>query len=95
MKERVVRLMVALVATAFLLAPGLSFAQANPCAAKTDKKAVTGSKEKTSKSKTGAANPCAANNPCAAKTDKKAATDSKEKAAKSKTGAANPCAPKK
>jgi hypothetical protein len=80
MKERVVGLMAALVATAFLLAPGLSFAQANPCAAKMDKKAATDAKEKTAKSKTGAANPCAAT--------------ADKKAAKSKMGAENPCAAK-
>lgn len=34
MQKRLARFMVALVATAFLVIPGLSFGQANPCAAK-------------------------------------------------------------
>ncbi len=78
MKERVVHMLLVLATATFLLTPSLSFAQANPCAAKdssaaknpcavkADKKADKGKKEKAAKSKKGAENPCAVN-PCATK----------------------------
>jgi len=68
-------------ATAFLLVPNLSFAQANPCAAKNP---------------CAAQNPCAANNPCAVKgqTKGKAKKGKSAKAAENPC-AANPCATKK
>lgn len=77
MKKVKVFSVMALLVGAFLLAPGLTFAQANPCAAKNP---------------CAAQNPCAAKNPCAVKTDKKAGKGTKETAAKAKKEAANPCA---
>lgn len=77
MKKRLVRLALGLVAATFLLAPGLSFAQVNPCAAKNP---------------CSVKNPCAAQNPCAVKSDKKAPKGTKDKAPQSGTQGQNPCA---
>ena len=56
MRKMYVHFILAVVAAAFLLAPGLTFAQANPCAPKTKQKSQNPC----------AVNPCAAKNPCAA-----------------------------
>lgn len=81
MKKKSVRFILALVVAAFLLAPGLGFAQVNPCAAKNP---------------CAVKNPCAAKNPCAVKSEKKPAKGKAAKGTKKAENpcAANPCAAK-
>lgn len=76
MRDRLARFSLAVIAAAFLMAPSVSFAQANPCAAKNPR----------------AANPCAAKNPCVSNPCAPKGKTAKKGSAKGKQQAQNPCA---